>query len=121
MGKDKIERTLFHGTDPDVIIKIKNNGFNRDFNVVGYYDRGTYFARDASYSHGYCKLNSNGEYIMLVCKVIVGDCCAGNSSMKTPPFKSDGVTQYDSLVNNTLNPSIFVVSCDYHCIPSSLN
>ena len=119
-AKSTIQRQLFHGTQRDVIIKIKNNGFNRDFNTRAMYGTGTYFARDARYSHHYCSSNDSGEYCMLLCNVIVGEYCQGDMSMKTPPFKSDGLTQYDSLVNDTNNPAIFVISRDYHCIPSYL-
>ena len=113
----KMERILFHGTSQDVIVKIMHNGFNRDFNKNAVYGKGVYFAKNANYSHSYCTPNSNDEYYMLACRVIVGDYCIGRNGMNTIPFKSDGVTQYDSLVDKLSNPSIFVISRDYHCIP----
>ena len=54
---------------------------------------------------------------MLVCKVIIGDCCIGQRHMVTPPFKPNSVLQYDSMVDDLNNPSIFVVTKDYHAIP----
>ena len=32
-------------------------------------------------------------------------------------YKEDKVTQYDSLVNDLDNPSIFVINRDYHAVP----
>ena len=73
----QIERVLFHGTSQDIIIKIMQNGFNRDFNKTHVYGKGVYFAKNANYSHNYCKVNINNQYYMLVCRVIVGDYCIG--------------------------------------------
>ena len=116
-NNNNVERYLFHGTSYDIIEKIVHNGFNRDFNKNAVYGKGVYFAKNAKCSHDYCTANKNGKYHMLICRVIVGDYCKGTSDMQTIPFKSDGITQYDSLVNNVSNPKIFVISRDYHCIP----
>ena len=116
-NKGNNERTLFHGTSKDSIDKIINNGFNRDFNVTHRYGKGVYFARDASESYNYCKRSSDGYYYMLICRVFVGDYTIGSSNMTTPPLKNDNKTHYDSLVNSINNPTIFVISKDYHAIP----
>ena len=111
------ERTLFHGTSKDSIDKIISNGFNRDFNVKHRYGKGVYFAKYALKADQYCKMDNNGYYYMLICRVFVGDYTRGRHDMITPPLKNDGKTQYDSLVDNINDPTIFVISKDYHAIP----
>ncbi len=54
---------------------------------------------------------------MLLCSVIVGDFTQGKEKYDTPPRKGDGVTQYDSMVDNIENPSIFVICRDFHALP----
>ena len=120
--RDKIERYLWHGTKDLTNLKlIINNGFDRSFNTASRYGTGTYFARDASYSvtGGYCGKDKFGVSHILICKVIVGDYCVGNSSIKTIPRKSNG-TEYETLVDSKKNPSIFVVWRDYHAVPCYL-
>ena len=111
------EQILFHGTSKDSIDKIVSNGFNRDFNVKHVYGKGVYFAKYASKSFKFCQRHTDGYYYMLICRVYVGDYTVGKPDMDTPPLKNDGLTQYDSLVNDINNPTIFVVSKDYHAIP----
>ena len=55
---------------------------------------------------------------MLVCKVLVTDYCVGNSSKTSPSSKPDGIEQYDMMVDDLQNPSIFVVTRDYHAVPA---
>lgn len=78
---------------------------------------GSYFARDASYSHAYCQpaVKTN---TMFVARVLVGDYVRGNAAYVRPPTKSvDGLRFYDSCVDNELNPSIFVVFEKYQIYP----
>eukprot|EP01083_Nonionella_stella_P234107 824268_1 len=120
----QIEKYLWHGTgrsgNDDVLDLILKNGFDRSYNKKGRYGSGTYFARDASYpvGRGFCgkdKSKTNARFILL-CRVIVGEYTMGNKYMKTIPKKDDG-TEYESLVNSTRNPTIFVSWRDYHAIP----
>jgi hypothetical protein len=56
----------FHGTSHSNVKKIASCGFFRDYNTATVYGKGTYFARDASYSaHGrYSKVRpSDGEQV----------------------------------------------------------
>ncbi|NXL01208.1 PAR12 polymerase, partial [Mesembrinibis cayennensis] len=110
-GKEVNEKLLFHGTDTAFMKAICIHNF--DWRICGSngtnYGKGTYFARDASYSHAYCqpvtKTNS-----MFVARVLVGDYIKGNAAYVRPPTKSsDRLRFYDSCVDNELNPSIFVV------------
>ena len=59
---------------------------------------------------------------MYLARVLVGQYCAGNSSMIVPPPKnlSRPETLYESVVNNTGDPSIFVVFYETQCYPEYL-
>ncbi|KFP01744.1 Poly [ADP-ribose] polymerase 12, partial [Calypte anna] len=108
-GQAVDERLLFHGTSSRYIEAICQQNF--DWRICGLhgtvYGRGSYFARDASYSDHYCKKESNGK-IMFLARVLVGDFTLGKSSYVRPPFK-DQHNFYDSCVDNLSNPSIFVI------------
>ncbi|XP_030645815.1 protein mono-ADP-ribosyltransferase PARP12-like [Chanos chanos] len=109
-GKEVDERYLFHGTDQSVVDAICEQNF--DWRVCGahgtVYGKGSYFARDASYSNGYAK-TKNGIKMMFLAHVLVGDFAKGNSGYCRPPQKAGGNGFYDSCVNNEQNPSIFVI------------
>lgn len=58
---------------------------------------------------------------MYYCRVLTGDYTAGNSTMIDPPPKTaNGTDLYDTVVDNTSNPTIFVVFRDYHAYPEYL-
>ncbi|XP_009463383.1 PREDICTED: poly [ADP-ribose] polymerase 12-like [Nipponia nippon] len=110
-GKEVNEKLLFHGTDASFMKAICIHNF--DWRICGSngtnYGKGSYFARDASYSHAYCQpaMKTN---IMFVARVLVGDYIKGNAAYVRPPTKSfDRLRFYDSCVDDELNPSIFVV------------
>ena len=89
------------------------------------YGYGVYFARDASYSVNYAKgkgEGNDGALYMYLARVLVGQYCQGNSDMKVPPPKDPSRPEilYESVVDNTGNPSIFVVSSDPQCYPEYL-
>ena len=86
------------------------------------YGRGVYFARDAQYSVGYAGGGGYGGRHMYLAKVLVGQYCVGNPSMKVPPPKNPSKPEilYDSVVNNQSSPSIFVVFFDNQCYPEYL-
>lgn len=120
----KTTKLLFHGTNESTLIKIIKNGFNRDFNKRSAYGKGVYFARDAKYSASYCVgYDSNGGMkSMLACNVIIGEYCVGNSNNNdnnngNKQYKSDGITEYDTMVDKLENPSIYVITRDFHAIP----
>jgi len=128
----QIERVLFHGTSAANVAKIVNSGFNRDFNRHHLYGRGTYFSSLASESAKYCENDDsnkdgddnadNGKFVMLVCRVIVGEFVQGTRKMDgaSMPYKPDKKTQFESLVNHVQRPTIFVINRDYHAIPTHI-
>ena len=118
----KRERFLFHGTSLNKVRKIIDNGFNRDFNRRHVYGKGVYFTNishlAASYSHQKSNELYEEKYVILVCRTYIGQSRIGKYSMKEYDlYKDDKCTQYDSFVDNLLNPTIFVINRDYHAIP----
>ncbi|XP_018424919.1 PREDICTED: poly [ADP-ribose] polymerase 12-like [Nanorana parkeri] len=105
------ERQLFHATESANIDAICRDNF--DWRICGMngdlYGQGSYYARDASYSHNYSPPTSKGRRTMFVARVLVGDFVVGDSKMQRPPQKSNDTKSYDSCVNNIRNPSVFVV------------
>ncbi|KAK1788767.1 hypothetical protein P4O66_002578 [Electrophorus voltai] len=109
-GRNVAEKKLFHGTDPKHIDTICLNNF--DWRICGThgtaYGKGSYFAKDANYSHNYT--GDSASRCMFVCRILVGDFTVGHSSYVRPPSKDGGDTFfYDSCVNDFHSPSIFVV------------
>ena len=137
------ERWLWHGTSPDTLAKINTaRGFDRNFAgkngklffhfymytkllflIATAYGKGVYFARDASYSHGYSAPDANSQRYMYYAQVLTGEYTVGNTSMLAPPAKNPQVDAYvlfDSTVNNVSTPTIFVVYQDTQCYPAYL-
>merc|ERR1711959_9175 len=123
-ASSRFERAwLFHGTTEDIVPKIVQQGFNRSFcgrNATAF-GKGVYFARDASYSSGrqYSAPNKNGEQHMFLCRVVVGEYCRGVKDALTPDVRS-GHQLYDTTVDNTSHPSIFVTYHDAQAYPEYL-
>ncbi|KAM9402304.1 protein mono-ADP-ribosyltransferase PARP12-like isoform 2-T2 [Salvelinus alpinus] len=120
-GKNSKELHLFHGTDPKHVDAICRDNF--DWRLCGtngtVYGEGSYFARDAKYSHSYT--SHSGVRSMFVCRVLVGDYTRGNSDLRRPPPKGEGSpTLYDSCVDNVLKPSIYVVFEKHQVYPEFL-
>ncbi|XP_066524327.1 protein mono-ADP-ribosyltransferase PARP12-like isoform X2 [Hoplias malabaricus] len=119
-GKEN-ERLLFHGTKSKHIDAICQQNF--DWRICGVhgtaFGKGSYFARDASYSHSYT--DDSGTRYMFVCRVLVGEYTNGHSSYLRPPPK-DGQDSvfYDSCVNNINDPSIFVIFEKHQVYPEYL-
>ncbi|XP_066579946.1 protein mono-ADP-ribosyltransferase PARP12 [Amia ocellicauda] len=120
-GKGVNEKLLFHGTDAEYVDAICNQNF--DWRLCGKhataYGKGSYFARDAKYSHGYT--GSSTTKFMFVSRVLVGQYITGNSSYLRPPSKDGGdVHFYDSCVDDQCNPSIYVVFEKHQVYPEYL-
>ncbi|XP_056443598.1 protein mono-ADP-ribosyltransferase PARP12-like [Gadus chalcogrammus] len=110
-GRCVAERKLFHGTDSKYIDAICCSNF--DWRICGThgtaYGNGSYFARDASYSHNYTG-NTATVRSMFVSRVLVGHHTRGKAGYVRPPSKDGGDTLfYDSCADDIRSPSIFVV------------
>ncbi|NWJ07150.1 PAR12 polymerase, partial [Crypturellus undulatus] len=120
-GRAVDERSLFHGTSRKHIDAICHQNF--DWRICGLhgtvYGKGSYFARDASYSDNYCREDSHTK-TMFLARVLVGEFTLGNSSYVRPPLKDNQKCFYDSCVNNVLNPSIFVIFEKHQVYPEYL-
>ncbi|XP_067284558.1 protein mono-ADP-ribosyltransferase PARP12-like [Pseudorasbora parva] len=120
-GREVAEKQLFHGTDCKYVDAICKNNF--DWRICGThgtaYGKGSYFARDAKYSHSYTK--DSGTRSMFVCRILVGHYTKGASDYLRPPSKDGGDTIfYDSCVNDIYDPSIFVVFEKHQIYPEYL-
>ena len=114
-GKEPEERQLFHGTKPDTVKAICQQGF--DWRMCGKhgtaFGKGSYFACKANYSHCYTASigMSRGHKQMFLARVVVGSYTSGNSSLTRPPPKdpSNQHALYDSCCDNIHNPALFVI------------
>ncbi|EMP23996.1 Cystine/glutamate transporter [Chelonia mydas] len=80
--------------------------------------QGSYFARDASYSHQYCQTGSSSK-TMIVARVLVGDFVQGsNNYLRPPPRPNNPNSFYGSCVDNPVNPSIFVIFEKHQIYPA---
>lgn len=106
---NSVERHLFHGTSNESVWQIieEHNlaGLDPRFNKRARYGWGCYFSTDASLAHNYCTPDEkSGKFYMLVCRVSPGRYTVGTPFDKRPP---DG---FDSTVDDTQNPKIFIIS-----------
>uniref|UniRef100_A0A8C5U869 PAR12 polymerase n=1 Tax=Malurus cyaneus samueli TaxID=2593467 RepID=A0A8C5U869_9PASS len=121
-GKEVKEKLLFHGSDVVSIQTVCARNF--DWRICGSdgvnYGKGSYFAKDACYSHTYCKVSDLGR-LMFVARVLVGDYVKGNPAYVRPPSKpADRLRFYDSCVDDELNPSVYVVFEKHQIYPEYL-
>ena len=81
---------------------------------------GSYFAIDSSYSHCYTKIDGGEEQFMFLARVLVGSYTMGQSTYRTPPPKEPSNPEsdlYDSCVDDTVNPTTFVIFDIDQCYP----
>lgn len=84
---------------------------------------GSYFAVNPVYSaQGYAKPDARGHKRMYLARVLVGDFTNGRSGLITPPSKNSGnaADLYDSVADNSSNPTMFVVFNDIQAYPEYL-
>lgn len=85
------------------------------------YGEGVYFARDASLSASdtYSVPDSSGNKRMYLCKVLTGEFTLGGRGMKIPPNKTaTHDILYDCVVNNTTDPTIYIIFHDTQAYPA---
>ncbi|XP_052029448.1 protein mono-ADP-ribosyltransferase PARP12 [Apodemus sylvaticus] len=121
-GKEVDERQLFHGTSTNFVDAICQQNF--DWRVCGLhgtsYGKGSYFARDAAYSHHYSKSDTH-SHMMFLARVLVGDFVRGSTTFVRPPAKEGQSNAfYDSCVNSMSDPTIFVVFEKHQVYPEYL-
>ncbi|XP_072233038.1 uncharacterized protein [Leuresthes tenuis] len=120
------ERLLYHGTSQDNCDAIKTKGFNRSFSGKNatVFGHGTYFAVNANYSASpvYSRPAADGTQVIFVARVLTGVFTPGRSDMKVPPPRNSQQPHdlYDSVVDTTDDPSMFVVFHDDQAYPDYL-
>ncbi|KAM7366948.1 hypothetical protein PAMP_014880 [Pampus punctatissimus] len=120
-GRIVKEKKLFHGTDTKYVDAICLSNF--DWRICGThgtaFGKGSYFARDAKYSHSYT--SDSDVKSMFISRVLVGDFTRGSSDYRRPPSKDGGdINFFDSCVDDIMNPSIFVVFEKHQIYPEYL-
>ena len=115
------EKWMWHGCDRASVQSIFRNGFMEQFNHTSMYGKGSYFARDATYS-----LNDNFSKVttetikgvryyrkcILYCRVLAGNTTpGGNGSTILPKWKGDVL--FNSFCDQPRDPSIVVVKDGY--------
>ena len=86
------------------------------------YGEGCYFARDASYSNRYASPDALGQKHMYLVRVLTGEFTTGSGTMVVAPPKDpkDPTLLFESVVDHTTNPGIFVVFFDADAYPEYL-
>ena len=86
------------------------------------YGQGTYFALDASYSNRYASVDAKGLKHMYLARVLTGEYTQGSKDMLVAPPKNqrNPTVLFDSVVDSTPTPSIFVVFYDADVYPEYL-
>ncbi|XP_061061866.1 protein mono-ADP-ribosyltransferase PARP11 isoform X1 [Eubalaena glacialis] len=125
------EQMLFHGTSSEFVEAICIHNFDWRINGIhgALFGKGTYFARDAAYASRFCKddvkhgntfqvhgVTLQQQHLfrtyksMFLARVLIGDYINGDSKFVRPPSKDGSyVNLYDSCVDDTWNPRVFVV------------
>ncbi|XP_067934854.1 protein mono-ADP-ribosyltransferase PARP14-like [Watersipora subatra] len=125
LGKteEEVERVpMWHGTNQETVSLIARGTFDRGLagKNATYYGVGSYFATGSWYSRQprYSRANNDGHRFMIQTRVIVGEFCAGNPSMRSaPPNPNYPGEVYDSVVNDVNDTVIFVVFNDAAAYP----
>lgn len=114
------EGFFWHGTNEKSVKNILAQGFKRDFNTLSVYGKGCYFATQPGYALLYSKRkeNTNSSLQLLYCHVLVGDYVQGKEGMQTPPQKPGKGINYENMVDNLENPTIFVACTDHQAYPA---
>ena len=117
-----MRQLLFHGTPViDKIVNPENVGFLPSMfgaRVGAIYGKGTYFARDAKYSDDYAHVLPSGEKQLIVADVALGTWTQGAKDKDCPELPGGSGKRYNSMVDNTTRPSIFVVQLSPQAYPA---
>ncbi|NWU29373.1 PAR14 polymerase, partial [Dyaphorophyia castanea] len=120
------EKLLFHGTAASSLSSINYYGFNRGYagKNAAAFGYGTYFALHARYSarNIYSFPGILGKKHMYLARVLTGQYCVGREGLKAPPPRNpaDLTDLYDSVVDDELNPTVFVIFNDIQAYPQYL-
>jgi hypothetical protein len=110
-GRPCTELELYHGTREEYANSIIRDGFDPLANTRSAYGKGSYFAKNASYSRDYAPPASDEVSFMLICSVLVGEFTVygGNQDINT--------ALHDNSVDSVKSPSIYVTPYSGGAIP----
>ena len=126
------EQLLFHGTkrnNPELIYK-GTEGFDMRFSAEGMWGKGNYFAVNASYSHSYAFVTSEGNSKMFAAWVLTGRSYnmkeKSDRSLKKPPFLKEHShsdtsvhRRYDSVCGEThCGTRVYITYDNVHAYPA---
>ncbi|KAI4886311.1 hypothetical protein NFI96_016730 [Prochilodus magdalenae] len=120
------EKVLYHGTSDTACSSIQRSNFDRRYagQNATRFGIGTYFAVNANYSAHptFSVPAADGTQLMFVALVLTGHHTQGHSTMIAPPPRTpqDPNDRFDSLVDKTQNPEMFVVFHDCQAYPDYL-
>ncbi|XP_033117538.1 uncharacterized protein LOC117117363 [Anneissia japonica] len=109
------ERQLFHGTEEENVDDICRENFDSRLSgrrIGAFYGEGAYFARNAKYANNYAEADKHNIKKMFVARVMVGRYTRGTQGIRRPPYKdpeNKSRGMYNSCVDNTSDPNIFVL------------
>ena len=119
----RYERFLYHGTKRSNVENINAKGFDRSYSGAHatLYGKGSYFARNLSYSAHYSPVDTNsGHKFVYVARVLVSrHFCVGNQNMQHLPNQENGCP-FDSAVDNVAESTIFEIFRDTCAYPQYL-
>lgn len=109
------EMMLYHGTNEVAARMIVEKGFSPSANTRSVFGKGSYFARDASYSKDYAPPSDRNEVSYLLwCSVLVG------ATKQYGLNQEIDTTHHDNSVNRTSDASIYVTPYRYGAVPRYL-
>jgi len=110
-GSSCQEQELYHGTREEALPGILREGFDPSVNKRSAYGKGSYFAKNASYSCEYAPPASDHISFMLICSVLIG--VVGTYGQN----KKINTTVHDISVNNLTAPTIFATPYKEAAVP----
>jgi len=119
--RDVEEKDLFYGADSkNTCYDICTNNFEFRTNSKSstLYGEGSYFSVNANYSHRHTMPSQDGERYIIRTKVLAGISTTGHSTYRRPPPRSGQTHKlFDSCVDNTDVPNIYVIFDRCQCYP----
>ncbi|XP_074555199.1 protein mono-ADP-ribosyltransferase PARP15-like [Halichoeres trimaculatus] len=118
------EKFLYHGTSAESCYCIERDKFDRGFagTNAARCGKGVYFAVNPDYSaRRFAPVDASGLKRVFVARVLTGRYTVGHRLLKAaPPRGSDRSDCFDSVVDNLLSPTMFVVFHDDQAYPEYL-
>ncbi|KAH9502911.1 Protein mono-ADP-ribosyltransferase parp12 [Bulinus truncatus] len=110
------ERALFHGTKASNIPLICKEGFDMRVETTNgaVHVKGIYFSTQSKYSRKYAGSSNQ----MFLARVLCGYSTKGSYRITRPPKFESKDRMYDSCVDNTTTPTIYVLFDNAQCYPA---